>query len=90
MRVISAMGEETEAFVGACRVTVLGGPVLSVADFYRTYVRIPERRNGDRRVQRERRKVEMCGRRHRGSSRRRGDAITAAEWDRLREGAVPV
>jgi hypothetical protein len=85
MRVIDVFGTETEAFAGVGRVTVLGGPVLEVREFWRTHMCLPERRNGERRVTWERRKMEMRGRRHHGP-RRRVDALTQNEREALCRG----
>jgi hypothetical protein len=85
MRVIDVFGTETEAFAAPGRVTVLGGPVLEVRDFWRTHMCLPERRNGERRAIRERRKLEMRGRRHR-APRRRVDALTPTEREALARG----
>jgi hypothetical protein len=90
MRVIDVFGTETEAFATVGRVTVLGGPVLETQDFWRTHVCLPERRNGERRVTWERRKLEMRGRRHRNAPRRRVDALTATEREALARGIEQV
>jgi hypothetical protein len=86
MRVIDVFGTETEAFCGVGRVTVLGGPVLEVREFWRTHMCLPERRHGERRVTWERRKLEMRGRRHRNAPRRRVDALTPTEREALARG----
>jgi hypothetical protein len=83
MRVTDPLGHETEAFVSVGRATVLGGSSMSLRQFYQGYARITERRDGERRVTRERRKIENAGRRRRGSSRRRLDALTTHERESL-------
>jgi hypothetical protein len=80
MRVTDGWGNETEAFHAALgRISVLGAGTLGATSFYQNYRVLKENRDGQRRVTRERRKVENAGRRHRGASRRRLDAITARE-----------
>jgi hypothetical protein len=79
MRVTDGWGNETEAFVSAAdgRATVLGGCSMDLGDFYRHYVVQPDRRNGDRRETRERRRIPSGARRVK--SRRRVDCLTPQE-----------
>jgi hypothetical protein len=79
MRVTDGWGDETEAFISLSdgRATVLGRCSMDLGDFYRHYVVKPDRRNGDRRETRERRRIPS-GARRRGS-RRRVDCLTHYE-----------
>jgi hypothetical protein len=80
VRVTDHEGHETEAFHAALgRISVLGAGTMATTSFYQNYRVLKENRDGERRVTRERRKVENAGRRHRGAGRRRLDAITARE-----------
>jgi hypothetical protein len=78
VRVTDPQGHETEVFPAALgRVTVIGAGTMSVREFYNTYRVLGERRDGERRVTRERRKRDAAGRRYK--TRRRVEHLTALE-----------
>jgi hypothetical protein len=82
MRVTDIRGNETEAFLGNGHVVVLGLGSLPVREFRAHFLGLPDRRNGERRVQRDRRRASGLARRM-GTPRRRMDAITLGERDAL-------
>jgi hypothetical protein len=80
MRVTDCWNEtETEAFISLSdgRATILGGCSMDLGDFYRAYRVMEDRRNGDRRETRERRRIPSGARRM--GPRRRVDALTPSE-----------
>jgi hypothetical protein len=80
MRVTDCWNEtETEAFISLSdgRATILGGCSMDLGDFYRAYRVTEDRRNGDRRETRERRRIPSGARRVK--SRRRVDCLTRNE-----------
>jgi hypothetical protein len=79
MRVTDGWGEESEAFISLSdgRATILGGSSMDLGDFYRAFRVMEDRRNGDRRETRERRRIPSGARRVK--SRRRVDCLTPQE-----------
>jgi hypothetical protein len=80
MRVADGWNDtETEAFISLSvgRATILGGCTMDLGDFYRAYRVMEDRRNGDRRETRERRRIPSGARRM--GPRRRVDALTPSE-----------
>jgi hypothetical protein len=78
MRVTDGWGNETEGFVSwDGRATILGGGSMDLGDFYRHYRIEPDRRDRERRVTRDRRRI--CGAARRHGPRRRRDALTTGE-----------
>jgi len=87
MRVMTPAGEETEAtVVWSGDVDVLGVGRVKAREFWASYTPQPNRRDGERRQVRERRKHEGLARRS-GKPRRRMDALTHAERELLPWGA---
>jgi len=88
MRVSSEQGE-TEAFHGTLgRITVLGVGAMALRDFLARFTIQPNRRNGERRETRERRRIPSAGLRRK--PRRRWDSLTELERDQVMRGIEAV